>query len=73
MDVIEEVKVFVKIQKKIFFFLGGGRVRPGGGGDVGYGGCKQRIKGIDKCKERFCTILRIIKIIKKGVSVGAGG
>ena len=39
---------------------------------MGYGGCKQRIKGIDKCKERFCTILRI-KIIKKGVSVGAGG
>ena len=35
-------------------------------GDVGYGGCKQRIKGIDKCKERFCTVLRIIKIIKKG-------
>ena len=24
-------------------------------------------------EERFCTILRIIKIIKKGVSVGAGG
>ena len=41
--------------------------------DFGYVGCKQRIKGIDKCKERFCTILRIIKIIKKGVSVGAGG
>ena len=41
---------------------------------MGYGGCKQRIKGIDNlCKERFCTILRIIKIIKKGVSVGAGG
>ena len=40
---------------------------------MGYGGCKQRIKVIDKCKERFRTILRIIKIIKKGVSVGAGG
>ena len=40
---------------------------------MGYGECKQRIKGIDKCKERFCTILIIIKIIKKGVSVGAGG
>ena len=40
---------------------------------MGYGGCKQRIKDIDKCKERFCRILRIIKIIKKGVSVGAGG
>ena len=35
-------------------------------GDVGYGRCKQRIKGIDKCKQRFCTILGIIKIIKKG-------
>ena len=41
---------------------GGGGVRLGGGvgegsskvcgrwGDVGYGGCKPRIKGIDKCK-----------------------
>ena len=35
-------------------------------GDVGYGGCKPRIKGIDKCKLRFCTILGIIKIIRKG-------
>ena len=33
---------------------------------MGYGGCKPRIKGIDKCKYRFCTILGIIKIIKKG-------
>ena len=29
---------------------------------MGYGGCKPRIKGID----RFCTILGIIKIIKRG-------
>ena len=36
----------------------GGPIRVGGGevarfavgGDVGYGGCKPRIKGIDKCK-----------------------
>ena len=35
-------------------------------GGVGYGGCKPRIKGIDKCKLRFHTILGIIKIIKKG-------
>ena len=40
---------------------------------MGYGECKPRIKGIDKCKKRFCTILGIIKIIKKGGSVGAGG
>ena len=33
---------------------------------MGYGGCKPRIEGIDKCKKRFCTILGIIKIIKKG-------
>ena len=33
---------------------------------MGYGGCKPRIKGIDKCKQRFCTILGLIKIIKKG-------
>ena len=33
---------------------------------MGYGECKPRIKGIDKCKYRFCTILRRIKIIKKG-------
>ena len=38
--------------------------------DVGYGGCKQRIKGIDKCKERFCTILRIIKIINQSRTNG---
>ena len=37
---------------------GGGVARFGVGGDVGYGGCKARIKGIDKCKLRFCTILR---------------
>ena len=28
---------------------------------MGYGGCKPRIKGFDKCKKRFCTILGIIK------------
>ena len=33
--------------------------------DVGYGGCKPRIKGIDKCQYRFCTILGIIKIITR--------
>ena len=27
-----------------------GVARFGVGGDVGYGGCKPRIKGIDKCK-----------------------
>ena len=63
--------------------LGGGGVRSGVGvgevarlgvgGDVGYGGCKPRIKGIDKCKKRFCTILGIIKNNKKGGSVGVGG
>ena len=47
-------------------------------GDVGYGGCKQRIKGIDKCKERFCTVLeflgetRIIKIITIIIIIRAG-
>ena len=30
----------------------------------GIGGCKPRIEGIDKCKYRFCTILRIIKGIR---------
>ena len=48
----------MKIQKKkiFFFFWGVGlgvRVDVGvggSGGDVGYGGCKPRIKGIDKCK-----------------------
>ena len=33
---------------------------------MGHGGCKQRIKGNDTCKKRFCTILGIIKIIKRG-------
>ena len=29
---------------------GGGGSKAWGRGDVGYGGCKPRIKGIDKCK-----------------------
>ena len=33
---------------------------------MGYGGCKPRLKSIDKCKLMFCLILRIIKIRKKG-------
>ena len=41
-------------------------------GDVQYWGCKPRIEGIVKCTQRYCKILRIIKIIKKG-GVGAGG
>ena len=28
------------------------------GGDVGYGGCEPRIKGIVQCTKRYCTILR---------------
>ena len=40
---------------------------------MGYGGCKPRIEGIDKCKKRFCTILKIIKIIKKGGVYVQGG
>ena len=49
----------MKIQKKKFLRVGvggGGPIRGWGGGgwgskgDVGYGGCKPRIKGIDKCK-----------------------
>ena len=30
----------------------------GVGGDVGYGGCEQRIEGIVQCTKRYCTILR---------------
>ena len=48
---------FVKIHKKkkmgggVRSGVGVGEVaRLGVGGDVGYGGCKPRIKGIDKCK-----------------------
>ena len=41
-DVNEELEVFVKIQKKSFFFLGG---RVGGGGGLGgQGGCERRIE-----------------------------
>ena len=46
MDVNEELKVFVKIQKKNFFFFGGGGRGGRGGGQVGgiglvgwWGGC----------------------------------
>ena len=30
----------------------------GEGGDVVYGGCEPRIKGIVQCTKRYCTILR---------------
>ena len=40
--------------------------------DVQYWGCKPRIEGIVKCTLKYCKILRRIKIIKKGGSVGAG-
>ena len=44
-------------------------------GDVQYWRYKPRIEGIVKCTKRYCKILRIIEIIKKGGggSVGAGG
>ena len=41
-------------------------VRLGVMGDVQYRGCKPRIEGIVKCTLRYCKILRIIKIIKRG-------
>ena len=73
MDVNEEIKVFVKIRKKIFyiyfffiyffFFLGGGS-GPGGGGRVGGGG------GQGRCKQRSEVFVKIQK--KWGVS-GRGG
>ena len=30
----------------------------GVGGDVGYGGCEPRVKGIVQGTKRYCTILR---------------
>ena len=30
----------------------------GVGGDVGYGGCEQRVDGIEQCTKRYCKILR---------------
>ena len=51
-----------------------GVARLGVVGDVGYRGCKPRIESIDKCKyKRYCTILRIIKIMIIRGTVGAGG
>ena len=32
---------------------------------MGYGACKPRIEGIDKCTKRYCIILRIVRIIKR--------
>ena len=37
---------------------GGCELNVGGRGDVGYGGCEPRIKGIVQCTKRYCTILR---------------
>ena len=43
-------EAFVKIQKKIFFFLGGGRV--GGGGGGGQGGCELRSEAFVKSQKK---------------------
>ena len=63
--------------------MGGGVGRGGGGGgvvarlgvvdDVQYWGCKPRIEGIVKCTQRYCKLLRIIKIIKRGGGCGCRG
>ena len=39
----------------------------GGRGDVGYGGCEPRIKGIVQSSKRYCTILRKLKKCGAGV------
>ena len=50
-DVNEELKFFLKIQKKIFFFfLGGGEVR--GGRVGGQGGCERRIEVFVKIQKK---------------------
>ena len=70
LDVNEELKFLGKSTKQNRG--GGGQVggRVGGGvrvdvnamlgvgGDVGYGGCEPRIKGIVQCTKRYCTLLR---------------
>ena len=43
----------------------------GVGGDVGYGGCEPRVKGIVQGTKRYCTIN--IKKIKKKWGGGGGG
>ena len=87
MDVYKElIEVIVKMKELKKKVRGGGSdqglgVCGGGGwvarlevvGEVVYWGCQPRIEGIDKCKIRYCTISRIIKIIVKGRSVCAGG
>ena len=73
-DVNKELKVFGKIQKKNSGGGGGGgggqvgggvrvdvNAMLGVGGDVGYGGCEARIKGIVQCTKRYCTVLRKLK------------
>ena len=63
-DVNEELKFFVKIQKKYFFFFGGGGVGEGGrGGLGGQGGCERRIE----------VFWKIHKKNQGGGGVGRGG
>ena len=66
MDVNEELKFLGNFTKRglgwgVGFVGGGVRVDVnamlGVGGDVGYGGCEPRIKGIVQCTKRYCTIL----------------
>ena len=47
------IEVFVKIQKKKFFFLGGvGRWGGGGGRGRGQGGCERRIEAFVKIQKK---------------------
>ena len=54
---------------------GGGGVRVdvnamlGVGGDLGYGGCEQRIEGIVQCTKRYCTILRKLKQVAQRATI----
>ena len=73
-DVNEELKLLLKLKKNgrgsgwwggVRSGLVGGQVDVnamlGGGGDVGYVGCKPRIEGIEQCTKSYCTILRKLK------------
>ena len=61
---VNEIEVFVKIQKKNFF-LGGGWVGGGGGGGVGVG-----LGGQSGCERRIEVF---VKIQKKNFFLGGGG
>ena len=75
---VNEIEVFVKIQKNIIFFWGGGRGGGGGRWGVGVGlggqsGCERRIEVFMKIQKKKLGGGGGGRVGRWGVGVGLGG